>query len=87
MNNKACRIRITCRENKMKTPKLNSKAQTISFETENNIEKAIKIWHNKLTPMQRIDLRNQIGADKYSQISRMYNACINHIADNLEKYA
>ena len=30
----------------MKIQKLNSKSQPISFETENNIEKAIKIWHN-----------------------------------------
>lgn len=66
---------------------LNSVAQTISFETENNIEKAIKIWHNNLTPTQRIELRDEIGADKYSQLSRMYNACINHIATNLEKYS
>ena len=71
----------------MKTEKLNSTAQTISFEIENNTEKAIKIWHNNLTPMQRIELRNEIGADKYSQINRMYNACINYIANNLEKYA
>ena len=66
---------------------LDSTAKTINFETENNTEKAIKIWHNNLNPMQRIDLRNEIGADKYSQLSRMYNACINHIANNLEKYA
>jgi len=70
----------------MKAQKLNSKSQPINFETENNIEKAIKIWHNNLTPVQRISLRNEIGADKYTQISRMYNACINHIASNLEKY-
>ena len=69
----------------MKT--LDSTVKTISFETENNTEKAIKIWHNNLTPMQRIELRNEIGADKYSQLSRMYNACINHIANNLVKYA
>ena len=34
----------------------------------------------------KIELRNKIGADKYSQISRMYNACINYIASNLELF-
>lgn len=59
---------------------------TIAFATVNNTEKALTIWHSKLTPMQRIELRNEIGANKYSQISRMYNACINYISENLEKF-
>ena len=69
-----------------KQQKTRSTAQTISFNSVNNTEKAIKIWHNNLTPTQRVELRNKIGANKYSQISRIYNTCINHIAQNLGKY-
>ena len=65
---------------------MKSTANTINFETVNNTEKAIIIWNTKLNPIQRIELRNKIGADKYSQISRMYNACINYISENLEKF-
>ena len=65
---------------------MKSTANTINFETVNNTEKAIIIWNTKLNPIQRIELRNKIGANKYSQVSRMYNACINYISENLEKF-
>ena len=65
---------------------MKSTANTIGFETVNKTEKAIIIWNTKLNPIQRIELRNEIGANKYSQISRMYNACINYISENLEKF-
>lgn len=68
------------------TIKLDSKVRGIAFDVENNTEKAIKIWYGKLSPIERITLRNKIGADKYSQISRMYRAYINYIADNLQEF-
>lgn len=71
---------------KHKTMKLDSSRKYIEFSRENNTEKAVNIWHTVLTPMQRIELRDEIGANKYSQINRQYNSCINYIADNLDKF-
>lgn len=65
---------------------MNSIAHTISFSTENQTEKAIKIWSG-FSPIKRLQIMNEIGANKYKQMSRMYNACINHISQNLEDYA
>ncbi len=59
------------------------KANTKISHTE-NYEKATAIWHQILTPMQRIEI---IKMFDFKSTTKTFRACINHIADNIEQYA
>jgi len=59
------------------------KANTKIQNTE-NYSKATSIWYSILTPMQRIEIVKMFD---FKSTTKTFRACINHIANNIEKYA
>jgi tRNA A37 threonylcarbamoyladenosine dehydratase len=47
------------------------------------LERAMEIWYQKLTPIQRIEIAKMFWRNS---VSKTFMACLYYIAENIEKY-